>query len=314
MPRPARAREPSRASPRRAAARTRTGCAAPRPPRSAGAAVQRGRPRLRRAAARASRSGPASGPAIGGAAAARAVDRRRRRPRSRVCLRCQRAWPRRAIPAARAATTRRGGCPGTRATASRMAIASMITRIGRVQTSVSATKLAALAPRHRPLPPPSRKTVRAARPPLAKVDALNAEPGDMTPLAHLAWAKALPVSVKPGQLPSALREAADERDRMSEREVEGGGPRTCARVAARFAAQLPACSVRNAAMALPPCAAALSAGPTEKEQCLEARSASRAGALPVAVSARGRCASDCAISSSRGRARSGAHRRRAPPW
>ena len=149
MPRPARAREPSRASPRRAAARTRTGCAAPRPLRSAGAAVQRGRPRLRRAAARASQSGPASGPAIGGAAAARAVDRRRRRPRSRVCLRCQRAWPRRAIPAARAATTRRGGCPGTRATASRMAIASMITRIGRGQTSVSATKLAALAPRHR---------------------------------------------------------------------------------------------------------------------------------------------------------------------
>ena len=153
MPRPARAREPSRASPRRAAARTRTGCAAPRPPRSAGAAVRRGRPRPQRAAARVSRSGPASGPAIGGAAAARAVDRRRRRPRSRVCLRCQRAWPRRAIPAARAATTRRGGCPGTRATASRMAIASMITRIGRVQTSVSATKLAALAPRHRPPPP-----------------------------------------------------------------------------------------------------------------------------------------------------------------
>ena len=41
----------------------------------------------------------------------------------------------------------------------------------------------------------------------------------MTPLAHLAWAKALPVSVKPGQLPSALREAADEKDRMSEKEV-----------------------------------------------------------------------------------------------
>ena len=54
---------------------------------------------------------------------------------------------------------------------------------------------------------------------MSKVEALNAEPGQMTPLAHLAWAKALPVSVKPGQLPRALREAADERDRLSEREV-----------------------------------------------------------------------------------------------
>jgi len=71
--------------------------------------------------------------------------------------------------------------------------------------------------------PPRRRaridTVRAPCPPFAKVDALNAEPGDMTPLAHLAWAKALPLSVKPGQLPRALREAAEERDRMSEREV-----------------------------------------------------------------------------------------------
>ena len=94
-------------------------------------------------------------------------------------------------------------------------------RIGRVQMSVgmhgwSAMKLAASAPRY---PRPRVGLGAVPRPPLSKVEALNAEPGQMTPLAHLAWAKALPVSVKPGQLPRALREAADERDRLSEREV-----------------------------------------------------------------------------------------------
>ena len=223
--RAARARGPSRASLRRGAART--GCAV-LGRRRAGAAAQRSRPTMTRAG----RSGPArqtpasgaalNGLASGGAAAERARDCRCRRPRLFVFSRRPRARPRRAIAATNVATSRRGGCPGARiARARRTAIAMIMTRIGRGQTSVrmhgrSAMKLAASAPRHlRPRVGPGC----VPRPPLSKVEALNAEPGQMTPLAHLAWAKALPASGKPGQLPRALREAADERDRLSEREV-----------------------------------------------------------------------------------------------